>query len=95
MYFDPKEFGARLKECRKLKNMTQDELARKTGVERQHISRIERGITACSIDLLPVFSDVLQVSTDYLLMGKSVDRELIRTQLMSVISQLAFITHEM
>ena len=55
------------------------------------ISRIERGVTACSIDLLPV-SVTLQVSTDYLLMGKSIDKELTRTQLLSVISQLTMIT---
>ena len=36
-------------------------------MEKQHISRIERGVTACSIDLLPVLSVTLQVSTDYLL----------------------------
>ena len=58
----------------------------------EHISRIERGVTACSIDLLPVLSVTLQVSTDYLLMGKSIDKEMTRTQLLSVISQLTLIT---
>ena len=88
MYFNQVEFGKRLQECRKLQKMTQEELAELVGVEKQHISRIERGVTACSIDLLPVLSISLQVSTDYLLMGKSIDRELTRTQLLSVISQL-------
>ena len=88
MYFNQVEFGQRLQECRKLQKMTQEELAELVGVEKQHISRIERGVTACSIDLLPVLSVSLRVSTDYLLMGKSIDRELTRTQLLSVISQL-------
>ena len=88
MYFNQVEFGKRLQECRKLQKMTQEELAELVGVEKQHISRIERGVTACSIDLLPVLSVSLRVSTDYLLMGKSIDRELTRTQLLSVISQL-------
>lgn len=92
MYFNQVEFGKRLQECRKLKELTQEELAELVGVEKQHISRIERGVTACSIDLLPVLSVTLQVSTDYLLMGKSIDKELTRTQLLSVISQLTMIT---
>ena len=92
MYFNQVEFGKRLQECRKLKELTQEELAEMVGVEKQHISRIERGVTACSIDLLPVLSVTLQVSTDYLLMGKSIDTEMTRTQLLSVISQLTLIT---
>ena len=92
MYFNQVEFGKRLQECRKLKELTQEELAEMVGVEKQHISRIGRGITACSIDLLPMLSATLQVSTDYLLMGKSIDKEMTRTQLLSVISQLTLIT---
>ena len=91
MYFNQVEFGQRLQECRKLQKLTQEELAALIGVEKQHISRIERGVAACSIDLLPALSVTLQVSTDYLLMGKSIDKELTRTQLLSVISQLTLI----
>ena len=39
-----------------------------------------------------MLSIALQVSTDYLLMGKSIDKEMTRTQLLSVISQLTLIT---
>ena len=92
MYYNQVEFGQRLQECRKLQKLTQEELAALIGVEKQHISRIERGVAACSIDLLPTLSVTLQVSTDYLLMGKSIDKELTRTQLLSVISQLTLIT---
>lgn len=92
MYFNQVEFGQRLQECRKLQKMTQEQLASLVGVEKQHISRIERGVTACSIDLLPALSVTLKVSTDYLLMGKSIDKELTRTLLLSVISQLTLIT---
>ena len=92
MYFNQVEFGKRLQEFRKLQKMTQEELAELVGVEKQHISRIERGVAACSIDLLPTLSVTLQVSTDYLLIGKSIDKELTRTQLLSVISQLTLIT---
>ena len=91
MYFNQVEFGKRLQECRKLQKMTQEELAEQIGVEKQHISRIERGVSACSIDLLPMLSATLCVSTDYLLMGKSIDKEMTRTQLLSVISQLTLL----
>ena len=50
------------------------------------------GYVSSSIDLLPMLSATLQVSTDYLLMGKSIDKEMTRTQLLSVISQLTLIT---
>ena len=79
MYFNLVEFGKRLQECRKLKELTREELAEMVGVEKQHIIRIERGVTACSIDFLPMLSATLQVSTDYLLMGKSIDKEMTRT----------------
>ncbi len=46
MYFNQLKFGKRLQECRKLKELTQEELAALVGVEKQHISRIERGVTA-------------------------------------------------
>lgn len=36
-------FGARVKERRKSLNMTQTELAERTGLEQMHISQIERG----------------------------------------------------
>ena len=95
MCFNQVEFGQRLQECRKLQKMTQEELASLVGVEKQHINRIERGVAACSIDLHPVLSVTLKVSTDYLLMGKSIDKELTRTQLLSVISQLTLITQRL
>ena len=91
MYFRPVEFGKRVQELRKLNGLTQEELAVKIGVEKLHISRMERGVTACSIDLLLDLSSTLRVSTDYLLTGKNPEKEITRTQLLSVISQLSLI----
>ncbi len=91
MYFRPVEFGKRLQELRKLNGLTQEELAVRVGVEKLHISRMERGVAACSIDLLLDLSSALSVSTDYLLTGKNPDKEIIRTQVLSVVSQLSII----
>lgn len=88
MYFNQYAFGKRLKECRTLIDMTQEELAEIVGVDKQHISRIERGSRACSIDLLVILASTLHVSTDYLLMGKSFYFEPIREVLQKVIFEL-------
>ena len=52
MYFDQEAFGKRLEELRNIKGMTQEELAEKLNISREHLGRIERGKYGCSIDLL-------------------------------------------
>ena len=44
-----KEFGARLKEIRKEKKITQEELVRKPGFDLSQIGRIERGLINTSL----------------------------------------------
>ena len=89
MYFDLTEFGKRLHDIRVLRGLTQEELANKLGdINKQHISRMERGVNACSIDLLVELSCVLGVSTDYLLTGKDSQREKIKNILMDIIGKL-------
>ena len=96
MYFNQVEFGKRLQECRKSRGITQEALAELLGfASKQHVSRIERGAKACSIDILVELSGILKVSTDYLLTGKSIDREMTRTQVLSVISQLSLIAQNL
>ncbi len=89
MYFDLTEFGKRLHDIRVLRGLTQEELANKLGdINKQHISRMERGVNACSIDLLVEMSCVLGVSTDYLLTGKDSQKERIKNILMDIIAKL-------
>lgn len=70
MYFDQEAFGKRLKELRNIKGMTQEELAEKVNITREHLGRLERGKYGCSIDLLIELSYTLNASTDYLLLGE-------------------------
>ena len=91
MYCDQKEFGKRLKEIRLIRGMTQEELAEMLNINKQHVSRMERGITACSIDLLIELSCHLQISTDYLLMGKEPDTGRQKEQILEVIKKLSSI----
>jgi transcriptional regulator with XRE-family HTH domain len=67
--FGPCGFGKRLQSARKALGITQEELAERLHVDRNHITRMERGIRVCSIDLLVEISVALEVSTDYLLSG--------------------------
>ena len=95
MYFDQEAFGKRLKELRNIKGMTQEELAEKLNISREHLGRIERGKYGCSIDLLIELSFTLNASTDYLLLGCRPERAQDRRQLLQVISQLSEIARNM
>lgn len=71
--FDPRGFGKRLQSARKACGITQEELAERLRVDRNHITRMERGARVCSIDLLIEIAALLDVSTDYLLVGTTTD----------------------
>lgn len=62
--------GERIKQLRKLKKITQQELANKAGLSNMTIYHIEKGNKQPSADTLAKIADVLNVSVDFL-MGKS------------------------
>lgn len=69
-YFDPKQYGKRIKEIREKRNMTQEELAIAVGyADARGIQKLESGDRAGSIDKLHDIAKVLEISTDYLLYG--------------------------
>ena len=71
------------------KQLTQPQLADLLGIEWQQISRIERGFSGCSNELLVPLSEELDVSTDYLLKGVESDSELLRRQISLLMDQLS------
>ncbi len=89
MEFNRDEFGKRVKQARMDKHLTQVQLADLLGVEWQQISRIERGFSGCSNELLVPLSEELDVSTDYLLKGVESDSELLRKQISILMDQLS------
>lgn len=95
MYFNPKDFGVRMKEARKTKGLTQEKLSELLGVDRLHVNRMENGSKACSIDLLMDISSLLEVSTDYLLKGKPLDDSETKVRLLTAISELQSIANGM
>ena len=86
MYFNSSEFGKRMQEARRNAGLTQEQLAERLGIGRNHIANLERGATACSIDLLLELSESLKVTTDYLLKG--MDLELVKEKLLAAAVEL-------
>lgn len=65
-----REIGIRIQICRKQRGYTQEILAEKMNVSIQMISNLERGNKAIRIDNLVKLSEILNISTDYILTGK-------------------------
>ncbi|MDO5018327.1 MAG: helix-turn-helix transcriptional regulator [Lagierella massiliensis] len=59
----------RIRELRKNKGVSQEELAEKLGVSRQAISKWESRQSTPDIDKIILLSDYFEVSTDYLIKG--------------------------
>ena len=90
--FTLKEFGNRISMLRKLQNLTQDELAERIHVSKDHISRIERGIRACSLESLIDLAQELHTCTDYLLTGTGPANDFAKEQLLSAIEVLSSVS---
>ena len=65
------EIGKRIQLCRKQQGFTQEQLAEMMNVSIQMISNLERGNKSIRIENLVNLSTILNVSTDYILTGKS------------------------
>ncbi len=57
-----KLLGARIKEFRKKRNMTQEKLSEKLDISRNYLSKIENGKKTMSLDLLFEIKDILEMS---------------------------------
>ena len=70
MYFDQVKFGNRLRNLRKQRGKTQEQLAAAVNISTVHLGNIELGKRGLSIDLMIELSNVLNVSLDYLIIGR-------------------------
>ena len=66
-----KEIGTRIRKYRKLKNISQEELAEKIDISTTHMSHIETGSTKLSLQVLVDIAQILDVSTDALIFEKT------------------------
>ncbi|MCD8143865.1 MAG: helix-turn-helix domain-containing protein [Oscillospiraceae bacterium] len=64
------KIGARIRLGRESNGLTQKELATAVDVTSQHISDLERGVVGPSVPMVIRLCGVLNLSADYLLLGK-------------------------
>lgn len=65
-----REIGIRIQNRRKQLGLTQEQFSEKMNVSIQMVSNLERGNKAIRIDNLINLSQILHISTDYILTGK-------------------------
>lgn len=65
-----KAFGARIKEIREIKNLSQEQLAEKIDMESRHLSRIETGKSFTTIENIEKIANVLNVEIEELFIFK-------------------------
>ena len=82
--FNMEACGARIKELRKKKNMTREQLAEDLHISTYHLRRMESGNEGGSIDLLIDIADYFGITLDHLILGKSGMPENIKTELLGV-----------
>lgn len=79
------QLPVKLKQARSERGLTQGQLAKKTGVDIQRLSKYERGVLVPTTEVIVKISDALGVSLDYLLkngkntvVGQIKDSELLK-----------------
>lgn len=83
---DLQAIGNRISERRKQLNYTQEFVAEKMNVSVQMISNLERGNKAIKIENLIKISEILDISTDYILKGNhsNIDKNTVLNKLSSL-----------
>ena len=67
MQINYKTLGSRVKEARKLRGLTQEQLAERTDLSTTHISNIENGNTTPSLQAIVDIANALSVTSDTIL----------------------------
>ena len=91
MRFDAKEIGGRIRDLRKKKGITQEQLSIMLNVSANHLAKVEREAAAALQDL----SSCLNVRTDYLLNGDAPHNNHLRERLTFLAQELEKITADL
>lgn len=94
MIYDIKESGKRIRQLRKAKGMTQEQLATKLDIGDRYLRKIETGEKVPSIDVLVEFSSLFEVSLDYIITGKQ-PQDILKQRLRTVIQDLSTLAREL
>lgn len=70
MFYNITEVVNRIKEIRKNRNITQEKFVELLNLAENQIYKIERGKSGFTLDNIIIILEVLNVSFDYLLLGK-------------------------
>lgn len=70
MHFDHKSYGARIRQLRIRRELTQEQLAEKINVSRTYMVKIENGLQTGPIEIAIELAMFFDVSMDFLLLGK-------------------------
>ena len=95
MRFDAKEFGGRIRDLRKKKGITQEQLSMMLKLVRTILQKVETGSRCCSIELLQDLSSCLNVRTDYLLNGDAPHNNHLMERLTFLAQELEKITADL
>lgn len=79
-YYDIKESGKRIKELRKKKGLTQEQLAEELNISYSMVGKIEIGYTGISIDLMIQMMELFEVSMEYIILGQEFTSRKIKEQ---------------
>ncbi|MGH7964882.1 MAG: helix-turn-helix domain-containing protein [Candidatus Binatia bacterium] len=59
-------FGRRVRSLRKLRDLTQEKLAEATSLSAEYVSKVERGLTSPSFEVIAKLAEALQVDPSML-----------------------------
>lgn len=88
-------FARRLKTLRKANGMTQEKAVEELNISIEHLGNMERGQGKPSLELLVEIALYFHVSTDYLLLGRELDRDSIRASLLELSAQMTELAGEL
>lgn len=74
-YLDPVEMGRRIRRQREFLGLTREELSGRLGVSSKFVADVEYGEKGISIKKLYALSQILEISTDYILAGQKTEDE--------------------
>lgn len=95
MGFEQGAYGARIKQLRIGKDLTQEQLAERVRVTRTYIAKIENGSQVGPLELAIELADLFEVSLNYLLLGVEWEARDRKQHLQSVIAFLSELEAEL
>ena len=81
------EMGSKIRKQRELLGYTREQLAEKLDVSTKFCSDIELGVKGVSIQTLAKLSELLCLSTDYILFGESDQDDSVELEMLSILNK--------